>query len=338
MDGDHMDAPILVDLDRVESRERTALWSRAVPTLFPGMTVAKFRDEPTIGTVKGGPFGSAHFWEIHSGPVKVTYSPGRASPRSMQAFSLMLQMEGETGASQSGHRCSLRQGDFCLIDGKAPFSLQVNTSRSKILVMQLPRLTVLNRHPNLQRVTAIRTSSDEEAGARVLKAILLSIRGTASRLTPGQNWNLLSMLVHSLGLLEPLSKRKEIGWRVHRALGFIEARLSVPFLTADDIAAEQSVSRRQLDRIFMNEIGVTVTAQLWERRLQHAATLLNSNDDGASITVTQAALASGFQDASHFSRMFKKRFGVQPGKWRAHVEAGHEQLEEYFTPPGKRLG
>lgn len=314
-----MDAPILIDLDHIETRNRKAAWYEAVPALFPGLTVDEFRGEPTVGAVKGNAFGSARFWEIDSGPVDVGYSPRHASRKNLQAFSLMLQLAGETAASQSGRACGLGPGDFCLIDGDSPFRLSVPAGRSKFLVVQLPRSNVLNRNPHFQRMTATRIPSNEEGGARLLRSTLMSIREVAPSLSEAQQWSTQSLLLHSLSLLAaPDERAGSVQWRVRRALDFIETRLTDPLLTADDVALAQSISRRQLDRIFKKALGVTVAARLWERRLQHAAALLRAGRDSeARMTVTQVALASGFQDASHFSRTFRRRFGTPPSRWHA---------------------
>jgi AraC-like DNA-binding protein len=36
----------------------------------------------------------------------------------------------------------------------------------------------------------------------------------------------------------------------------------------------------------------------------------------AGASATDVAAASGFTDQSHFTRHFKKAFGVPPGRWR----------------------
>lgn len=324
------DEPILIDLDRIDTGCRKAAWYQAVPMLFPGVTVDDFRGEPPIGAVKGNAFGSARFWEIDSGPVNIRYSPRHASAKNLQAFSLMLQLSGETDASQHGRACGLEPGDLCLIDGSSPFKLSVQSGHSKIFFIQLPRLNVLNRHPHFQRMTATRISSNEEGGARLLRNTLMSIREVAPYLCNAQQWSTLSLLVQSLSLLAPRGERVgSIEWRVRRALEFMETRLADPVLTADDVAAEQGISRRHLDRIFKKELGVTVATQLWERRLQHAAGLLRARDADSRMTVTQVAIASGFQDASHFSRAFRRRFGMQPRRW--HVFAAESEIPQDVT-------
>jgi AraC-like DNA-binding protein len=47
-------------------------------------------------------------------------------------------------------------------------------------------------------------------------------------------------------------------------------------------------------------------------RLEIAAKLLLSGDG----TVLDAAMQSGFENLSYFTRSFKKKYGVTPGKYR----------------------
>lgn len=51
---------------------------------------------------------------------------------------------------------------------------------------------------------------------------------------------------------------------------------------------------------------------LVQRRLEHAAQLLHN----PAMNVTEVAFESGFEDVSHFSRVFKARFGVPPLAYR----------------------
>ena len=46
-------------------------------------------------------------------------------------------------------------------------------------------------------------------------------------------------------------------------------------------------------------------------RLDEAKTLLSEGN-----SVSNAARLSGYVDECNFSKMFKKKFGISPGKWR----------------------
>jgi AraC family transcriptional regulator of arabinose operon len=49
-----------------------------------------------------------------------------------------------------------------------------------------------------------------------------------------------------------------------------------------------------------------------EKRLSAAASLLRET----ALPIVEVCLASGFQDLSHFHRLFRRRFGVTPRKYR----------------------
>jgi transcriptional regulator GlxA family with amidase domain len=48
------------------------------------------------------------------------------------------------------------------------------------------------------------------------------------------------------------------------------------------------------------------------KRLDHSAALLH----GSKMNITEIAFESGFEDVSHFSRVFKERFRVPPMTYR----------------------
>jgi AraC-like DNA-binding protein len=51
------------------------------------------------------------------------------------------------------------------------------------------------------------------------------------------------------------------------------------------------------------------------RRLDHAAKLLRAGE----LSVTGVMFSCGFNDLSHFYRMFRQRHGLAPKKWAEQV-------------------
>jgi len=83
-------------------------------------------------------------------------------------------------------------------------------------------------------------------------------------------------------------------------------------LVLTEIADELNVHPVHLQKIFRKYKGCSPGYYLRKIRIQFAANrLLNSNDAIASV-----ALAAGFYDQSHFSRVFKERFDVPPLSYR----------------------
>lgn len=95
-----------------------------------------------------------------------------------------------------------------------------------------------------------------------------------------------------------------------RAVHFIESNLDQPF-SIDDCAADVGVSRRQIERLFRDKLGVTPIQYLTALRLQHGRALLAETD----MSVLEVAIACGYGSSSHFSKGFRARFGVSPHRF-----------------------
>ena len=82
-------------------------------------------------------------------------------------------------------------------------------------------------------------------------------------------------------------------------------------ISVNDIAKKIGVDRTCLYRTFKRELGVSPVEFLINYRLERAVILMKQ----CSLSASNAAVAVGFCDASHFCRAFKKKFGVAPGKY-----------------------
>lgn len=98
----------------------------------------------------------------------------------------------------------------------------------------------------------------------------------------------------------------------------VEQSLTDPLLTPTRIAQRTGISVRQLYRLF-EEKGDSVCRYIQRTRLQWAATELRSVLT-QTRSITDIAFACGFNDAAHFSRAFRKEFGVSPRQYRFATE------------------
>ncbi|MCI0539093.1 MAG: helix-turn-helix transcriptional regulator [Verrucomicrobiales bacterium] len=87
---------------------------------------------------------------------------------------------------------------------------------------------------------------------------------------------------------------------------------SLSNLSVEDLAAKLRCSSRHAGRVFHEHFGVSFREKLTELRLARAAQLLSESD----AKVINVAMESGYRSLSLFNVMFKRRFGVPPGKWR----------------------
>jgi transcriptional regulator GlxA family with amidase domain len=83
-------------------------------------------------------------------------------------------------------------------------------------------------------------------------------------------------------------------------------------LTLSQIASNTGVSERQLNRLFSDKLGQSTMGYYRVMRLKKAKNLLRSS----SMPVAEIALATGFDNSSHFSTTYRNHFGEAPSKSR----------------------
>ncbi len=79
-------------------------------------------------------------------------------------------------------------------------------------------------------------------------------------------------------------------------------------LTLEALARHAELSGRQLERLFQDYLGRTVHQHLIDVRLSRSQVLLRQT----RLPIGEVALATGYASASHFSQLYRARFGLTP--------------------------
>ena len=87
----------------------------------------------------------------------------------------------------------------------------------------------------------------------------------------------------------------------------MEANFEEP-LTAVELAQLTGLSLRQIQRMFHEALNTTPTKYYLRLRLQRARALLTQS----AMSITQIAVACGFQSACHFSKTYRALYGRSP--------------------------
>ncbi len=95
------------------------------------------------------------------------------------------------------------------------------------------------------------------------------------------------------------------------AVDYMRKNYSYP-LTVEAVARRCGVDRSHLFRLFKQHLQLSPQQYLIRLRLNKAEELLQTT----SLSVSEVAFSCGFNDLCHFSRLFKRRFGVPPSARR----------------------
>lgn len=113
------------------------------------------------------------------------------------------------------------------------------------------------------------------------------------------------------------ARRAELYARANR---LIALRSDESDLAPSEMAHRLKVSTSLLQKIFA-ERGETVMTRLWDERVNRAVRLLSA-PEAADRSITDIAFACGFNDSSHFGRVFATRMGTAPSQWRKQNAIG----------------
>jgi len=109
--------------------------------------------------------------------------------------------------------------------------------------------------------------------------------------------------------------------RIQRALSMIEAGVGQS-ITVALLASRIGISRRELLRLFKQELNTTPSKVLGQRRLDRARSLvLNTR-----LPMTTIADSVGFSSQSHLTSSYHSQFGITPAQQRREYRAASNRL------------
>ncbi|MGH8192852.1 MAG: helix-turn-helix domain-containing protein [Woeseiaceae bacterium] len=114
---------------------------------------------------------------------------------------------------------------------------------------------------------------------------------------------------------------------LHRAVEYVES--SFAGRIREEVAAEKcGMSVCQFSRAFKAEYGVTFQGYVIQHRIREACRLLRN----PSACIADVAAATGFNDPSYFTRVFKRYFGFSPSDYRVNRYPEQPDDPETWAP------
>lgn len=145
-----------------------------------------------------------------------------------------------------------------------------------------------------------------------LKTIRLSIIDSVEQIAYRQSLQLYALIT---GLLAKIDQSK---WTVkmhdHRVVKVIEyiGEHYAKALSNDHLAALVAMAPNSFLRLFKGEMGLTLQRYVQKVRIEKALMEMHNSN----MSIEQIALACGFSDRHHFSKVFKQVIGNPPGQFR----------------------
>jgi AraC-like DNA-binding protein len=231
---------------------------------------------------------------------------------------------------------SPKAGEVCIAPGKIlvfPLAEAGNlrfVESTRHIVLSIPSRLLAEQCPEWRDLAAV-PLDQSVAPVRMLFDLAQSMLQHSDGLGPhcrsaGGNM-LVGLLASALSAQdegEASQSTRMQGFHLQRIRNYILSHLCDPTLDTPGIAAGVGLSLRYVHRLFAEE-PLHLMQWVLEQRLRrcHEAIMAAGT---AAVSISQIAYRWGFNDAAHFSRTFRKRFGVSPREVA-------EQARRTLNPP-----
>ncbi|KPU90775.1 AraC family transcriptional regulator [Variovorax paradoxus] len=312
----------LLSTDAVARPQRLAYWTDMICNVYVQLGCDPVRpdeSEDFEGSIRQHTLPGLDVSVVRSGPQKVLRTSGHIARSGDDYFLVSIQAQGRGVVRQDGRDAVLEAGDFALYDSTRPYQLLFD-DRFEQIVLKLPGDRLRSELRETQALTATTVSGRQGAG-HLLLGMIRTLREDIETLQPASALavangvqNILVAGLQTLPAASAPSLSSLTAYHLARVKRRIEEQLGDPALSVGSLAAELGVSASQIHRVFKSE-PLTPAQYIWERRLEACSRdLLEPRLAGRPVA--EIAYGRGFNDAAHFSRAFKERFGCSPREWR----------------------
>jgi AraC-like DNA-binding protein len=252
----------------------------------------------------------------------VTALPQPGTAAAAEYIKVLFTTNGQIRIWQNGAPLKLDAGSWTLYDPSQPYRID-SVGRYDCIALVMPTSSVPSIRGSITSaaLTAYPTQGNMLMALQALSLCLgddIDVVPSEEKATASAIAALLeSGIKRFAGVLTKDDAEDRAEVLLSKVKAEIQARASDPDFTVESLADTLRISRRTLYNILKTK-ALTPYQAILEYRLEASSQVL-IDPAHRHKRVTNVALESGFPDASHFSRVFKRRFGVTPSVYRSGV-------------------
>ncbi|MFB6815226.1 helix-turn-helix transcriptional regulator [Streptomyces sp. NPDC056347] len=257
---------------------------------------------------------------------RITFRAAGAPAHVLEAdpgrHALVLSSFGEIEVARAGCELVVRDTAVALCDTLLPLDIgpAPGNRAAEAVVMVFPGSAVPTVHPDT--AGSQHRVRDAAGSGPLLRSFLVEAAGRAAGLGAPEVARfgdaalqlaaaVLERHFVDAGEVCPQTQQYEL---ITRIRGFIDRNLGDCGLTPSLVASAHHISIRYLQRLFKTE-GSTPSDWIRQRRLENSRREL-CDTRLRSVSVREIGLRNGFTQPSDFSRVFRAKYGVPPGRFR----------------------
>ncbi len=292
------------------AKKQVQCWIDALTDLCGKFDVDPLEASALEGRINYTDVSRLKLCQIEVSQHRIAHHLARARPSDHPYIKILFQTYGLSYFEQDGRHIELMPGDCLAYDVSTPHTI-ISPAFTRHEVVIVPKDLLQERGFRFHKMSPCKLSARTGTG-RIAYDFVHAAFDEATKLSPNSAVGVADSLIELL--LLPLREADKVfdcsgpEAMYVRAQFFIREHLRDPDLCIDQISAELGCSKRYLHMLF-SERGTTVSDYIWQARLQNCRQELETH---AGKTITDVAFSWGFSSSSHFSRVFRKYFGIVP--------------------------
>jgi len=300
--------------DAIRERERFSYWREALCQAVFNLTI-EAPPERFSARITSRSAGVLRFATSESTGYQVVRTRRDIETAPSDHYSVFVQLRGHSVITQNGKSVAYLPNDIAISDGRFPFHADLPGEGRRAFAV-IPREMVDRRAPWL-RGQALHKLAADRPFADLATRHLLELTAPDSTLSEGSASLLTENLCNLLALAsanDVATSRLQPELQMEAILAHCRQNLHDPELTPQRVADRFGISVRTLHLRFA-QIGETFGRWLVENRLEACRTALR-DENQRGVNISEIAYRWGFNDLSHFNKVFRARFDQTPREWR----------------------
>ncbi|SFO68005.1 AraC-type DNA-binding protein [Variovorax sp. OK605] len=312
-----MTTSLLLSTDEIPPKERGPLWCEWVWRHFGGLGSDLYDDTEFDGHLAASHAGDVILTRLEANRHRVLRTTQMARLSEAPYLKIVAPWQGSAEVTQRGRAAAVRSGGWTLYDTTADYTV-ANPERSDHLIVMLPKDQLASPALPLNDLVARRiggASGISRVALETMRSTYLELPFMSEAAARGAGELLIQLVRLSLmelaGQETPQTQREALKDRIRR---HVAQNLRDPALSIDSMALALRCSKRLLHSAFSDD-DETLNGYIQHQRL--AASIRDLIDPAnVSRSITDIALAAGFGNLSHFSRVFREHTGGSPSEFR----------------------
>jgi AraC-like DNA-binding protein len=291
--------------------ERLEFWHEVVCKKYVSASAeTEVADDDFSGSLTSGELGPLVVSELDAPLHFWSRTPRHIQSDGQDAFIVSLIQRGSGELTQLGRSVRLGPGDLVIYDTAATFDYAL---RARTQLVKVPRRLLESKLDRPADFLARKIDCSNPLSSTLSELLTRCLNIELSR-EPGPSIakrlsnTVVDLLASICDLERDAPHEAQTSRPLERVMRFARANLDDPDLRPETLAAAGAMSVRSLNRLF-GTLGATPMRWVWSERLEASRAALMQ---GEVRSVTDAAFAHGFSDLGHFSRSFKRTFGMSP--------------------------